>query len=281
MRINFTKMVASGNDFVVLDQRQRNPIPRLRTFAVQICDRKYGAGADGLLILEKSRRADMRMRIFNPDGSEPAMCGNGLRCVSLWLKSKIKKSKVVRIETKAGIIDSKVNGQRVKIKMTEPQDIKLDLPIKISKRTIRVNFINTGVPHTVIFAHGVDRINVFSIGRQIRNHSRFLPKGTNVDFVQITDDNNIKIRTYERGVEDETLACGTGAVAAALIASYRLGASGQHRIDVHTKSGEALRVEFNRHGGKFKDVWLEGKASIVYEGIFYSRLGLGRNTGGE
>jgi diaminopimelate epimerase len=268
MRINFTKMVASGNDFVVLDQRQRKPISRLRTLAVRICDRKYGAGADGLLILEKSRRADMRMRIFNPDGSEPAMCGNGLRCVSLWLKSKIKKSKIVRIQTKAGIVDSKVNGQMVKIKMTEPQDIKIDLPIKINKRTIRVNFINTGVPHTVIFAHGVEKINVFGIGRQIRNHSRFLPEGTNVDFVQIIDDNNIKIRTYERGVEDETLACGTGSVAAALIVNYRLGTLGRRRINVYTRSGEVLRVEFNRQGGKFKDVWLEGKASIVYEGIF-------------
>ncbi|MGD9014642.1 MAG: diaminopimelate epimerase [Candidatus Omnitrophota bacterium] len=267
-QINFTKMVASGNDFVVIDSKDCDSIRRLGLLARQICDRKYGIGADGLLIVEKANRARLKMRIFNPDGTEPDMCGNGIRCVSFWWKAKIKKAKIMSIETKAGIIESQVNKDKVKVRMTDPKNIKLDLPIKINKRTIRVNFINTGVPHTVIFAQGLDNIDVVNIGRQIRNHAHFLPMGTNVDFVQIIDDDNIKIRTYERGVEDETLACGTGTVAAALITSYRLMATGCRKLNVYTKSGEVLRVEFNKIDNKFKDVWLAGKARVVYRGVF-------------
>jgi diaminopimelate epimerase len=261
-------MVASGNDFVVIDSKECDGIRRLGPLAAQICDRKFGIGADGLLIVEKSRRAELKMRIFNPDGTEPDMCANGIRCVSFWWKSKLKKAKIMSIKTKAGIIESEVNKDKIKIRMTEPENIKLDLPIKISKRTIRVNFINTGVPHTVIFAQGIDKIDIVNIGRQIRHHARFFPEGTNVDFVQIIDDDNIKIRTYERGVEDETLACGTGTVAAALIASYRLEVINCRKLNVHTKSGEVLRVEFNKIDNKFKDVWLVGKARIVYRGVF-------------
>jgi diaminopimelate epimerase len=266
LSINFIKMVAAGNDFVVVDashsrnKKIRNP----RDLARHICDRKYGIGADGLLVLEKSRRADIRMRIFNPDGSEPEMCGNGIRCVGLWLKSK-----TISIETKAGIIQARVSQDKVKTRMTEPEDIRLEMPLKIGRQTLKANFINTGVPHAVIFVEGLDKIDVVDIGRQIRFHKRFLPQGVNVDFVQIIDDNNIKIRTYERGVEDETLACGTGAVAAALIYAirYRLYAAGG--INIHTRGGEILRVESSRINGKFKDVWLEGKARVVYRGAYY------------
>jgi len=193
------------------------------------------------------------------------MCGNGVRCVSLWQK----KSKIVKIETKAGIIESKVNKDNVKIKLTEPKDIKLGFPIKINNRPLKVNFINTGVPHTIIFVEGLDKIDVASIGRQIRFHKRFLPEGTNVDFVQIIDDNNIKIRTYERGVEQETLACGTGAVAAALLYAICYMLYANSRINVYTKGGEILTVEFKRIDNKFEDVWLEGKVRIVYRGVYY------------
>ena len=144
------------------------------------------------------------------------MCGNGARSTALYLKSR-----KVKIETKAGIIESEVNGDSVKIKLTEPSGVKLNLPIQVNQRTLRVNFINTGVPHTVIFAADLDKIDVVNLGRQIRYHKKFAPRGTNVDFVEILDNNFIKIRTYERGVEDETLACGTGAVAAALLSAIR------------------------------------------------------------
>ena len=266
-KISFSKMVASGNDFILVDQRGRVSLQKLGSLAMQICDRKLGAGADGLLILEKSVKADVKMRIFNPDGSEPQMCGNGVRCVALYSVNH-RRNKQIRIETRAGIIKAKVNQNDAKVRMTLPKNLKLAIPLIISKQKIKVNFINTGVPHAVIFVEGLDKINVVNIGRQIRFHKKFLPEGANVDFVQIIDDNNIKLRTYERGVEDETLACGTGAVAAALIEARRQRLVLSCRINVHTKSGEVLKVEFSRINSKFNDVWLEGKASLVYEGIY-------------
>jgi len=282
-KINFTKIVASGNDFAVVETSNQKSFDKLRTLrrrtlskvevpvtrnlkilAKNICDRKFGIGADGLLILEKSKIADVKMRIFNPDGTEAKMCGNGAMCVALYSARNQTK-----IETKAGIIQAKVSQDKAKIKMTEPKDIRLDLPIKIAKRNIKVNFINIGVPHAVIFVEGLDKINVVDIGRKIRFHKRFLPEGTNVDFVQILDDNNIKIRTYERGVEDETLACGTGTVAAALLLAIRYSLLATHRVDVQTKSKETLKVYFDRVGVKFSNVWLEGKGKIVYKGEYY------------
>jgi len=262
-RINFTKMVASGNDFVVLGF-SGSRVLGLKRLAQRLCDRKYGVGADGLLILEKSKIADIKMRIFNADGSEAEMCGNGARCVSLWLKSKF-----IKIETRAGIIEARVSGDNAKIKLTDPKDIKLNLPIKVNNRTVRVNFINTGVPHAVIFVEGLDKIDVANLGNQIRYHKRFAPCGTNVDFVEVLNNNAIKVRTYERGVEDETLACGTGAVASALVMSYKLQVMSYNKISVQTKGGEILKVYFEKIKNKFENVWLEGKAMIAYKGEYY------------
>ena len=265
-QIEFIKMVASGNDFVIIENRKEQiSNHRLSLLAKQMCDRKYGIGADGLLVLEKSKKADIKMRIFNPDGSEPQMCGNGIRCVALYsTKNRI------RVETKAGIIEAEINKDKaqVKVRMSQPKDIRLDSPIKIGERKIKVNLVNTGVPHAVIFVEGLDKIDVVNIGRQIRFHKKFLPEGTNVNFVQIIDNNNIKLRTYERGVESETLACGTGTVAAALLCVTRDPQPVARRINVHTKGGEVLRVEFHRVNGNFNDIWLEGKVRIVYSGVY-------------
>lgn len=263
--VNFTKMVASGNDFIVI-RLSRPPVSSgmLSGMAKNFCDRKFGIGADGLLVLEKSRVADIKMRIFNADGSEAEMCGNGARCIALWMKSKLKKSKI-NIETKAGIIESEAGVDSVRIKLTEPKFMKLNVPIKVSNRQIRINFINTGVPHAVIFVEGLDKINATGLGRQIRYHKRFSPKGTNVDFVEVLNRYAIDLRTYERGVEDETLACGTGAVASALIFALKTNAC--KKIDIHTRSKEVLAVYFRRLGNKFTDVWLQGKVNIVFEGV--------------
>jgi diaminopimelate epimerase len=267
-KISFTKMVASGNDFIVC-QLAGLSVSRLKEIALKVCNRKYGIGADGLLILEKSRIADIKMRIFNADGSEAEMCGNGVKCTALFLTANRKPQTANRnIETKAGIIESEINGNNVRIKLTDPKNIKLNIPIKINNRLLKVNFINTGVPHTVIFLEGLDKIDVFNLGRQIRYHHKFLPAGTNVDFVEVLGDNSIKVRTYERGVEDETLACGTGAVASSLIA-YRLSLIAKSPASVLTKSGELLKVYFNKIDNRFKNVWLEGKVKRVYEGMYY------------
>jgi len=294
-------MVASGNDFVVIEgghqvilrqaqdssakdtERSRSArLPGHRALIRKICDRKYGIGADGLLILEKSRLADVRMRIFNSDGSEAEMCGNGARCVALFISAKRKAQRPalndrsasrflrevakIDIETKAGIIKSEVRDNFVKIKLTDPKGIKLDIPVKINNRTIRVNFINTGVPHTVIFVEGLQTIDVKKLGSLIRYHRIFAPAGTNVNFVEVTDNQAIKIRTYERGVEAETLACGTGTVAAALVTSYKLQTNGEDKINVYTQGKEVLKVYFNKTGSKFFDVWLQGKAECVFNG---------------
>jgi len=282
-KINFTKMVASGNDFVVLEFLSSRVLG-LRELAKKICDRKYAVGADGMLLLEKSKRADIRMRIFNADGSEAEMCGNGARCAALYANSELQTpNSQLEIETRAGIIAAKVHGDNVKIRLTDPKDIRLNIPIKVNNRLLRVNFINTGVPHIVIFSEGLDEIDVFNLGRAIRFHKKFSPAGTNVDFVEVSGRNSLAIRTYERGVEDETLACGTGAVAAALVASYQLshacrqagaistcpaGRSYQ-QFKVHTKSKEILKVHFDKINNGFKNVWLEGRAKIVYKGEYY------------
>ncbi|MBM3249857.1 MAG: diaminopimelate epimerase [Candidatus Omnitrophica bacterium] len=276
-KIIFAKMVASGNDFVVIESHQVTRSQSHRILARKICDRKLGIGADGLLLLEKTKAADVRMRIFNADGSEAQMCGNGARCTALYKSQgqreakrslpggdKVRRSQV-RIETKAGIIESLVAGDNVRIKLTSPKNIRLDLPVRVMGRNLKTNFIDTGVPHAVTFVEGLDEMYINDLGRAIRYHSRFAPAGTNADFAEAMDKDKICVRTYERGVEDETLACGTGSVAAALIFGLKTGAG--RRVDVCTLSGETLRVYFKREGRSFSDVWLEGKARLVYTGV--------------
>lgn len=282
--IQFTKMVASGNDFVVIDHhpsslplrpaggRQAGIIHHPSNLARKICDRKYGAGADGMLLLSKTGPGSIRMRIFNSDGSEAEMCGNGARCAALYYSSKLQAASSkpsIRIETKAGVIESIIKKDSVKIKLTNPKDIKSDAPLKINGRLIKTNFINTGVPHAVVFVDGIDKIGVSEIGRQIRYHKRFSPRGTNVDFVEVINKDSIRIRTYERGVEDETLACGTGSVASALVYALCSKLQALSQVNVTTKSGEILKVYFARKGTAFKNVWLEGRAKIVYKGEYY------------
>lgn len=270
-KFNFTKMVASGNDFILILKENLSAlrIP-LSILAKSICERRFGIGADGILVLAKSKVANIKMRIFNADGSEAQMCGNGARCVALYTKEHFfPNSSKITIETKAGIIKSEIKKDLVKIKLTDPKNIKLNLPLKVNGRLIRVNFINTGVPHTVIFTQGLEKIDVKTIGRAIRYHQKFKPAGTNVDFVEVLKTDLIKIRTYERGVEDETLACGTGAVASALITNYRLLIKNCRCIYVKTYSGEVLKVYFERKENTFKNVWLEGKAKIIYKGEYY------------
>lgn len=263
-------MVATGNDFVVVEKKSQKL--NFKKLALKLCDRKFGLGADGLLILDKSKSVDIRMRIFNADGSEAKMCGNGARCVALYTSRRIAKNKSrISIETQAGVIVSEVAGDNVKIKLTEPKNLKLDLPVKVGARTLRVNFINTGVPHAVIFTEGLDKISVFNLGRQIRHHRAFVPAGTNVDFVEALSNRSINLRTYERGVEDETLACGTGAVASALVFSLKTKKiiSGRYAVDVKTRSGQMLKVYFEKINDKFTNTWLQGQAKIVAEGVYY------------
>ena len=262
-KLNFTKMVGAGNDFIILDNGLKVQGLRLKgldALARRLCDRKTGIGADGVLVLEKSKIADFRMRIFNADGSEAEMCGNGLRCAVLFTGKK-----KTNVETKAGLYDGEITAKnRVKIRMENPKDLRQDFSIKVNFRDLKINYINTGVPHVVIFVEGLGKINVNEIGRAIRYHEEFAPKGANVNFVEIVDDNNINIRTYERGVEGETLACGTGSVAAAIISRVK-GKGLRVKVNVHTQGG-VLKVEFAKSGNKVKNVCLDGEAKIVFTG---------------
>ncbi len=260
----FTKMVASGNDFVVVEAVKSS---KLHEFAKAICDRKYGVGADGLLLLEKSKKANFRMRIFNPDGSEPGMCGNGARCAALYYARK-KGNKKVKFETKAGIIEAQIKGDVVKLKMTDPKELWTNIDLNIGEQFYKVHYINTGVPHAIFFVGNVDTINIKQAGKQIRFHKQFQPEGANANFAQIVDDKTIKVRTYERGVEDETLACGTGSVASALVSAH-LQLTKKNPVTVETRGGERLKIYFEQKNKKFSDVWLEGSVKIVFEGGMY------------
>ena len=277
-KIEFYKLQASGNDFILLDNSKdkfKVRTPFYKKFAKKYCSRKLGIGADGVLVIEPSKKALFRMRIFNVDGSEAQMCGNGARLAGLWA-SLAKKKKNITFDTKAGIIEAKVKGKgrstAVKIKTSTPFGLKMDLPLKALGRKIKVNFINTGVPHTVIFVQGLEKIDVDKIGREVRFHKQFKPAGTNVNFVEIKGKNSLSIRTYERGVEAETLACGTGSLASAIIFWFKLNPRVKQKkaisLFVRTESKDVLKVTFDL-SERIDNVWLEGKACLVYRGEIY------------
>lgn len=269
--IDFYKMSGSGNDFVVIDNRQGLVASdKAGDLARNICRRGVAVGADGMILIEGSAVADFAWRFFNADGSEAEMCGNGGRCAARFAYLKGIAGEKMSFVTGAGIIDALVKGRMVKIRLTEPRDFRGAEEIELTGGTFVVRSVNTGVPHAVHFTEALDKIDVFNLGRQIRHHARFRPAGTNANFVQVEGRNSLSIRTYERGVEDETLACGTGAVASALVAA----AEGlvDSPVTVRVKSGEELRVYFEREEGRFRRVYLEGSALVVYEGRLWDEI---------
>lgn len=267
-RVTFYKMTGSGNDFILIDNREI----QLKDYdfaelARKLCDRKWGIGADGLIILEGSDKVDFKWHFFNADGSEAEMCGNGGRCAARLAYILGMGGDRLSFETKAGIIHAEIDKNRVKLAMTPPKDLRLHLSLSLGKETITAHFINTGVPHTVILEEDLGNAPVVSLGRQIRFHEYFQPAGTNVNFIRVTSPNAIQIRTYERGVEDETLACGTGSVASALIA-FKLGLVSSP-VKVETKSGEILEVFFTPD---FSEVFLKGEARLICRGEVYEEV---------
>ncbi len=263
--LDFFKMSGSGNDFILIDNRDQSlAVGNAAEFVKTVCRRKISIGADGLIIIENSQRADFRWRFFNADGSEVDMCGNGARCAARFAHIRGIAKEKMSFETGAGIIDAEVRGDTVKVKLTEPHGLKTNISIMVDGKPIEVSFINTGVPHVVLFVTGLDGYDVFNLGRKIRYHEEFQPEGTNANFMEVIDRHTIRIRTYERGVEDETLACGTGAVASVLISSTQELV--ESPVDVKVKSGETLKIYFRKAGRRFEDIYLEGKANVVYEG---------------
>jgi len=264
-KINFYKMSGSGNDFIIIDNRD-NVVEEnnLTEFIASVCRRKMSVGADGLILIENAVNTDFKWRFFNSDGTRAEMCGNGARCAARFAyMNKVAGSKM-SFETDAGIIAAQVKDGLVKVKITGAKDIKIDFPIELKDGPLTVSSINTGVPHVVIPVDDIDSIEVVKLGRKIRYHEKFAPAGTNVNFYCPVKADKIAMRTYERGVEDETLACGTGAVACALVYSYKEKVKSP--ISVLTKSTGWLSVYFEKKESTFDNIYLEGDARVIYTG---------------
>ncbi len=263
--IEFFKMSGSGNDFILIDNRDgKLAVGRLEDFVRKVCQRRISVGADGLIVIQKSDRADFSWRFFNADGSEVDMCGNGGRCAARFAYIKGVAGEKMSFVTGAGVIDAEVKGEQVKLRLTDPKDLRVGYTIPLDGRTFPVNSVNTGVPHVVSYIRDLENHDVFSDGRAIRYHEAYRPAGTNANFVRVHSRQRISVRTYERGVEDETLACGTGAVASALVSAWK--GLVDEPVDVLVKSGETLRVYFRKTDRGFEHVYLEGGARVIYEG---------------
>lgn len=258
-------MNGAGNDFVLVDNRDRK-ISLTREQVIHLCHRQRGVGADGLMLLVPctSGRADWAWQFYNSDGSDAEMCGNGARCFARFIQKLTVVRDRVTFETVAGVITATFDGDRVTVNLTTPKDLRLSEAVTVAGSEMKVNSLNTGVPHAVVFVEDADRAMVQSLGSEIRHHAHFAPRGTNVNFVQVKGPNSIRVRTFERGVEGETLACGTGVCASAMISACLHGFSSPVRVQV--QGGDTLEVGFRRSGNEFTDVQLNGPADFAFNG---------------
>ena len=258
-------MNGAGNDFVLVDNRDRK-ISLSREQVIRLCHRQRGVGADGLMLLVPctSGRADWAWQFYNSDGSDAEMCGNGARCFARFIQKLTVVRDRVTFETVAGVITATFAGDRVTVSLTTPKDLRLSEAVTVAGSEMKVNSLNTGVPHAVVFVEDADRAMVQSLGSEIRHHPHFAPRGTNVNFVQVKGPNSIRVRTFERGVEGETLACGTGVCASAVISACLHGFTSPVRVQV--QGGDTLEVGFRRSGNEFTDVQLNGPADFAFNG---------------
>jgi diaminopimelate epimerase len=257
MDLEFYKYQGTGNDFIIIDNRNALFDAQNKTLINSLCDRKFGIGADGLILLEDSKTTNFNMVYFNADGSESSMCGNGGRCIVAFAK------KLGIIDTKAifnaidGSHHATINGDSVNLQM---QNIS-----SVSEFKTHL-FLDTGSPHHVEFCHAVDDINVKTKGKAIRNGKPYGDVGTNVNFAEQIKNNIFKVRTYERGVEDETLSCGTGVTAVA-IAAHKSGLTKDNTIILETLGG-VLNISFDVENGIYSKIYLKGSTKLVFKGIF-------------
>lgn len=269
--IRFTKMNGAGNDFIVMDNRDG-----VRQFTgeqiARLCDRHRGVGADGMLLVEPAQNGgDARMRYYNADGGEAEMCGNGARCFARFAK-RLLGDKITRVsfETIAGLIQAEFPGdpRQVRIQLSKPHGLALGASLHVDGQSMEIHFVNTGVPHAVVLSEALEAVELRRFGSAIRYHDHFAPKGTNANFQQVLGPGKLRIRTYERGVEDETLACGTGIVANAIIHHELSGAPAP--ISVEVAGGDTLTVDFEKSGDDYANVTLTGPADFVFEGTLES-----------
>jgi len=266
--ISFTKMSGSGNDFILIDNRRASvPAGKAPELAKTLCRRKVSVGADGLILIERDGEVDFSWRFFNADGSVAEMCGNGARCAARFAHLLGICGSRLAFRTLAGIIHAEVFDRRVKIQLTAPRDLCLEQPLDLDGRRVTIHAVNTGVPHAVLLLDGMrelERHDVVGQGRKIRFHSHFAPAGTNVNFITVVGPRSLAVRTYERGVEDETLACGTGATASALVAAAK--GLVEPPVRVSTRGEEILTIHFHVGSPLPEKVYLEGEVTVVYHG---------------
>lgn len=271
----FTKINGAGNDFIFIDNRELHLSADERVALTKsLCRRMFSVGADGVMFIEKSVNHDFAWNFYNADGSLAEMCGNGARCAGRYAFERRIAGKSMSFETLAGIIFAQVKDDgQVQIEMTAPEDYRVGLNIDLGETRYEMDFLNTGVPHAVVYIDGgeeaINTIPIKNWGSLVRHHQLFAPAGTNVNFVWRKDESTLVVRTYERGVEDETMACGTGAVAAALCVSKKYGF--QSPVNIVSSGGEELSISFENTEliAKAKP-FLTGPARIVYEGILTS-----------
>ncbi len=276
--MRFIKLHGSGNDFVVFDNR-RGEVEEfikalgigMKEFVVKVCAQHTGVGADGLILIEDpdDPQNDFKWQFFNSDGSVAGMCGNGSRCAVRFAYENGITGEDVRFETLVGVVKARVleKGKRVKVLLTQPHGYR-DMTVWINSEKLDGSFINTGVPHFVMLVEDIENFDVVKYGRSIRFHEEFKPYGTNATFVKVTSGKSVRIRTYERGVESETLACGTGAASAAIV-SYKKGLVKDKPIDVVTKGGDVLKIDFD---DELREVFLEGSVCKVFDGFLHKEL---------
>lgn len=258
-------MNGAGNDFVLLDGRGQRPT-LTRERLLRLCDRHRGVGADGVIVLLPSRtgKADWAWEFYNSDGSTGEMCGNGARCFARFVQRRTGSDRELTFETLAGVIRASFQGERVRVNLTDPKDLRLNQQLPLSTGKQVVHSVDTGVPHAVLLVPNADQAQVSTLGPEIRRHPHFQPRGTNVNFVQVLGPSHIRVRTFERGVEGETLACGTGVTAAALVAACTQGFGSPVRVQV--QGGDQLEVSFQDNQGTFTGVHLTGPADFVFDG---------------
>lgn len=261
---DFKKYVGAGNDFIIIDNLKAKLAFSTELLA-KLCNRHYGVGADGIILLQYSNIADFKMLYFNSDGGQAEMCGNGLRCLVRFIASHVKQQDSYSIEVNQDVYQATIKGDLVLVKWPEPKEVNWSVKLKLGSKEFNGAYLNTGVPHFVCpLQHSFEGIDVEEVGRAIRKHSFFHPSGANVNFIYFDPaKQELLVRTYERGVEAETLACGTGVVASALtFAYYNEGAS---LLKVRCHSGERMEVSFILEDKKFHSITLAGPAKEVFQ----------------
>ena len=261
-KIPFTKLSATGNDFILIDNREKIFSGNEVELFNHLCQRRTGIGADGILLIEKNPSRDFTMRYFNADGCESEMCGNGARATAYYAFQRKLAQNTMDFDVSQEVYRAVVSGKTVRLRMRKPFGLNLTPNVLDEKGMAEGGFVNTGVPHYVIFVDDVDLVDVVELGRKYRYHNFFAPAGTNVNFVKVLGPSHLQMRTYERGVEDETLACGTGTVASAVIA--HLQKKMPFPIAVTTRGGELMVYG----DPSLENLELEGEVQEVFTGQF-------------